>query len=581
MDTENSQVCILLVDQLTDNGTLLNLALCANKPQCVYSIKQVATIEEARNLLSKEKFQLIMLNDSIELNASIRSLLDSFQAQPNVPIIIIGNETDEQKALEAISFGAQDYLIKSQLWDSAYVKRIVRHAIVRQQLKSQMEVTRERHKQMAYYDPLTQLPNRQLFYDRISQTVNQAKRNQSQFALLFIDLDNFKTVNDRHGHSAGDEVLRIVAQRLSKGIRASDTVARLGGDEFTVILNQVKDPNQAANIVRTLLRSVQEPIYYGQYELKIGASIGVSLYPNDASSIEELISYADQAMYASKEKQKNSYQIFHPQLAARYEIKQNLFASLQNAIPKQQLKLYYMPRVKVPENRITALEGLCHWNHPKLGLLKSTEFLPMADEEDLIFSIDKWALHRAFQDIKYMMNHDNFEVTISVNISVKSFMQLDLSSIILGFTSAPEILSRLEIEIPERILLEDYVEVSRKLEQLRQHNITLTLDNFGSGLTNLNALKMLNFDFVKIDKKFIELPEGSRTKSSHPITSAMIDLIRAFDLTPIVTGIEQASQLELGKRAKAEFAEGFLFSKPQQINSINQSLNKNISALSA
>jgi len=597
LERDQAPIEILLVDKNNESARRLDLALCSGASTCPYRTELAQTISQANARMNQKKFHLVMINDAIENETSLYQLMESICPDTSVPIIIVGDESNEQKAIEAVSFGAQDYLIKPKIWDTPYLKRAIRHAIVRHELKSKLALAQNRHQHLAYYDPLTQLPNRQLFFDRISQAVNQSKRNHSQFALLFIDLDNFKTINDRYGHGAGDEVLRIVAQRLSHGIRESDTVARLGGDEFTIILNQVHDANKTTSIVNELLKTLRKPISYGQHELKTSASIGISVYPKDAQTVEDLISYADQAMYSAKELNSNSYQVFQPHIAARHEGKALLKSSLKEAIPKQQFKLFYLPRVQLQENRITSLEGLCYWDHPKLGRLKPIDFIPLASEEDLIFEIDKWSLQQACSDLALLSQKGIENVNISVNLSVDSFIQLNIEELILKFASSSKVLTKLEIELPERILLEDCLIVSHKLEKLRKLGVKLILDNFGSGLTNLNTLKKLRFDFVKIDKGYVvdikKTPQKDNHKEdslenatdslqeSNSIFSAMINLTKAFNLIPIITGIENQSQIPKDKTPIVNYAQGFYFASPKPFNVIYPLLNQKLETLSA
>jgi len=600
LKTVTTAIEILLVDSNKENANRLNHALCAPGQACAYRTELAQTIPQAHALMKQRQFHLIIITDGLS-DTPTHQLIGLICPSSDIPIIIVGNEDNEQKTLEAVSVGAQDYLTSPKIWDSAYLKRTIRHAIVRHDLKSKLQQKQNRHQQLAYYDPLTQLPNRQLFFDRISQAVNQSKRNQSQFALLFIDLDNFKDINDHYGHNAGDEVLRIVAQRLSKGIRESDTAARLGGDEFTIILNQVHDSEKTASIVNGLLESLQEPILYGQHLLKTSASIGISVYPKDAQSVEDLMTYADQAMYSAKEIKASSYQVFQPHIGERHAGKTLLKSSLKEAIPKGQLKLLYMPRVQLKEIKITSLEGLCYWNHPKLGQLKPTNFIPMASG-DLLFKIDQWSIQQACSDLSKLIDKNILNVNISVNISVESFTQLNLDEIICQLHFSPEVLARLEIELPERILLEDCLLVSNKLEKLRNLGIQLVLDNFGSGLTNLNTLKKLHFDFVKIDKGYVvdqhaddiddrghnhatndadSNKHGCQTNSLSLFT-AMITLANAFNLTPIVTGIERYSQIPVGQTPEVKYGQGFYFaSSPRSFNSTLPLLKGKLETLSA
>ena len=414
---------------------------------------------------------------------------------------------------------------------------------------------------LVLHDPLTKLPNRLLLEDRVQQAVDECRRTSGRCAVLFVDLDRFKTFNDSLGHFAGDEVLRTVATRLRGAVREEDTVSRLGGDEFVVLLRRVTKREDAGEIARKVMASLSRPIVIDEQELRIDSSIGISVYPDHGEDAERLIANADAAMYHVKKGTRATFAYFAPAMSTFFPKRLTLESELRAAIEKQQLVLHYQPKVDLHDGRITGFEALVRWQHPERGLIPPLEFIPLAEETGLIIPLGNWVLRQACVQTKAWQRRGMPGLVVAVNISGVQFRQRDLVQTVSEILEESGLDARyLELEITESVVMEDAAQAKAMLEQLHAMGVGLSIDDFGTGYSSLSYLRRFPIQKLKIDQTFIHdiLVNGEDAS----IVQAIVALAKGLRLQVVAEGVERKDQLDfLRGLGKGEY-QGFLFSKP-------------------
>ncbi|HJV01668.1 MAG TPA: EAL domain-containing protein [Burkholderiaceae bacterium] len=416
--------------------------------------------------------------------------------------------------------------------------------------------------QQANFDPLTQLPNRRMFHDRLAHAILKCQRDGGRIAVLFIDLDHFKEVNDTLGHHQGDVLLVEAAQRIGACVRKSDTVARLGGDEFTVILSGVDEGGRVDTIAQHILDSLRAPFALGEEQAFVSASIGITLYPDDARDIDNLLKHADQAMYAAKGGGRNRFSYFTPTLQVAALNRMRLTNDLRGALKGGQLALYFQPIVHLRTGRIHKAEALIRWTHPQRGMVSPLEFIPLAEASGLIIEIGSWVLRESVQWVRRWRHEHHPEFQVSVNQSPLEFQREDGSyQAWLGELQALDLPGQsVVVEITEGLLLDANSAVSNKLLQLRDAGIQVALDDFGTGYSSLSYLKKFDIDYLKIDRSFTRnlAPESS----DMALSDAIIVMAHKLGLRVIAEGVETAEQRDLLMAAGCDYGQGYLFARP-------------------
>lgn len=414
----------------------------------------------------------------------------------------------------------------------------------------------------ANFDFLTGLPNRQMFHDRLNQEIKKSSRTGQPIALLFIDLDHFKEINDTLGHDLGDAVLKDVAMRLTQCVRESDTVSRLGGDEFTVILGDLDDQGVAERVAQNILSKLSEAFYLESEVVYISASIGITLYPDDATTNETLLICADQAMYAAKQAGRNRYHYFTQAMQESAQNRMRLTNELRSALADHQFKLFYQPIVDLKTNAIHKAEALIRWQHPKRGQISPADFIPIAEETGLIVEIGEWVFHEAVQQASIWRTTHHPEFQISINKSPVQF--LDASS---KYATWPDQLNNLGlsgasivVEITEGMLMDASDHINHKLLEFRDARMQVSLDDFGTGYSSLSYLKKFHIDYLKIDQSFT----SNLTPSSDDMAlcEAIIVMAHRLGMKVIAEGVETPEQRDLLVAAGCDFGQGYLFSRP-------------------
>jgi diguanylate cyclase (GGDEF)-like protein/PAS domain S-box-containing protein len=418
----------------------------------------------------------------------------------------------------------------------------------------------ERIHYMALHDSLTGLPNRILLADRLAQVIALAHRNRRRVAVLMLDLDRFKSVNDSYGHYVGDRLLEGVAARLKGCLRDSDIVARLGGDEFVIVLPEVDDNGGVEEVARKVLTSTAQPFHLETVEVRTSASIGICQYPIDGENPESLLQIADSAMYEAKKMGRNTYSFFTPELTEATRRRQKLEADLHRASERGELTLHYQPLVGIDSGRITAVEALLRWRHTELGTVSPQEFVPMLEELGLIVEVGRWVLKTAcLQSVAWQKKGLPF-VRMAVNISAAQFYQDDIAETVKSVLRETGMDPQgLELELTESLTLGDSESAVRIMHELRQIGVSLSLDDFGTGWSSLSCLRRLPLDRIKIDRSFL------RDIESEPDAEAVVDSIlslgRHLGLPCVAEGVETREQLMYLQGQKCDEMQGFLYSQ--------------------
>lgn len=415
----------------------------------------------------------------------------------------------------------------------------------------------------ANFDTLTELPNRHMFKDRLKQEILKSERACLPLALLLIDLDEFKEVNDTLGHDKGDFLLKEAALRIADCVRATDTIARLGGDEFSVVLSQLNDSNHAEDIAQKILNQLAQPFHLGEEVTYVSASIGITLYPSDAISIESLLKNADQAMYLSKKLGRNRFSYFTPILQESAQNRLQLTNELRGALAGKQFQVYYQPIVELATGSIHKAEALIRWHHPVKGVVSPAEFIPLAEETGLIVEIGFWVFQQAVHQVSHWMKLFNKAFQISVNRSPVQFQEHPKRNHLPCLNYLEDFqLSGMNIifEITEGLLLDAHSGVTETLLKFRDAGIQVALDDFGTGYSSLSYLKKFDIDYLKIDKSFID--HLATDSNDVALCEAIVVMAHKLGLKVIAEGIETAEQHKLLADAGCDYGQGYLFSRP-------------------
>jgi diguanylate cyclase (GGDEF)-like protein/PAS domain S-box-containing protein len=413
----------------------------------------------------------------------------------------------------------------------------------------------------AQHDFLTGLPNRMLFNDRVSQAIILAPRHAKKVAVLFLDLDGFKHINDSLGHPIGDKLLQSIASRLVHCVRGSDTVSRQGGDEFVVLLSEVEHSEDAAITARKMLQTVAEPHSIDQHDLHVTTSIGLSVFPDDGHDAETLIKNADTAMYQAKENGRQSYQFFKPAMNVRAVERQSIEESLRRALEREEFALHYQPKVHLRTGEITGAEALIRWTHPARGPVSPAQFIPVAEDCGLIVPIGNWVLREACKQARAWLDAGLPLGTMAVNISAMEFRHDDfLESVfaILGETGLDP--KSLELELTESVLMKRAESAASVLQTLKARGVQVAVDDFGTGYSSLSYLRKFPVDALKIDQSFVR--EITIVPDDTSIVTAIISMARSLKLRVVAEGVEKLEELEFLQAHQCEEAQGYYFSRP-------------------
>lgn len=441
----------------------------------------------------------------------------------------------------------------------------------------------ERIKHMAYYDSLTGLPNRELLIDRLNQALAHAIRSETCVAIMLLDLDHFKAINDSLGHPVGDKLLSEVAQRLQDSIRDEDTVARLGGDEFVILLTDIgtrEDALTHSTRIADKIRNRLSPAYLIEgHNLIVTPSIGIALYPDDGDTAEALIKHADTAMYQAKDHGRNNYKFFSPAMNVAAVTRLEMEGALRKALKEEQFECVLQPKLSISDNTIIGAELLLRWNHPTMGIVSPGEFIPVAEETGLILPIGTWVMHQACRYAHEILSSQNYfsELNnLSFNVSPRQFSQPDFVSLLQEaiemYGVCPDCL---ELEVTENVLIHDVQKVDKKLKELKELGVGISIDDFGTGYSSLRYLQQLPIDTIKIDRAFVS--EISENHNNAVIVETILAMADHLGMKTIAEGIETEEQLEILRKQGCQSYQGYLYSKPVSPEKFKQLLRTQIS----
>jgi diguanylate cyclase (GGDEF)-like protein/PAS domain S-box-containing protein len=435
---------------------------------------------------------------------------------------------------------------------------------------STLKLAEEQMEFQAYHDVLTLLPNRRMFTDRLNVAIAQNRRSATVLAVMFLDLDHFKTINDTLGHTTGDELLLIVADRLRAAVREEDTVARLGGDEFTLLVGGLREIEDAARVAEKVLQAFQEPVRLGGRDLVVTVSVGVALFPEDGADAETLLRNADNALYRAKELGRDNYQLCTPQLKLRTMERLSLESRLRGAVDRGELELHYQPVLRLDTGEVAGFEALLRWNHPERGLLTPDSFISLAEESRLIVPIGNWVLHEALRTAKALQTGSETP-RMSVNLSARQLQRAEFPDIVArALESSGVAPSALELEVTESAAFENTEASIGALNRLREMGVSIAIDDFGTGYSSLTHLKYMPIDCVKIDRSFIR--DLVIDPSDAAIVTAVINIARMLKLRVVAEGVETKEQVRFLRERRCYEMQGMLFSPPVRADRLRELL---------
>jgi diguanylate cyclase (GGDEF)-like protein len=550
---------LLLVEDNLGDARLLREMLNGQNSLNIQS-KQLETMTAAEAHLAKHAVDIILLDLGLPDAQGLEAIRRAHAAAPGVPLVVLTGLDDESLAVQALQLGAQDYLIKGQI-ETRGLLRALRYAIERKTMESAALAMARQMAHSAEHDFLTGLPNRMLLNDRVGQAIALARRHTRKVAVLFLDLDGFKHINDSLGHPVGDKLLQSVAKRLVDCIRGSDSVSRQGGDEFVVLLLDLEHAEDAAVTARRMLETVALPHCIDQHDLHVTASIGVSVYPDDGLDADTLIKNADTAMYQAKENGRRSFQFFKPAMNVRAVERQFIEEGLRRALERRELVLHYQPKVNLMTGAIAGAEALLRWTHPTRGPIAPADFIPVAEECGLILPIGAWVLREACAQARTWMNAGLPVTSMAVNVSAMEFRDKNFLDGLFAILRETGLDPRfLELELTESVLMKRAEFTASILQTLRKRGVQVAVDDFGTGYSSLSYLRKFPVDALKIDQSFVR--QISTSGDDTTIVKAVIGMARSLKLRVIAEGVETLEEVAFLRAYRCEEAQGYYFSRP-------------------
>ncbi len=552
--TADQQLRVLHIEDDLLDMRQVNIALKKNP---IYRIDytHVTTMKDAVGVLGKQDYDLVFLDLSLPDGFGLGLVQTVNSVLPDKPVIILSGNEDTQLMLEAIEYGAQEYLPKDQL-NAGALLRAIRYALDRKRMEARLT-------HLSNHDPLTGLANRTLCKDRLEHALARARRQNTSVALMFIDLDFFKSINDTFGHEIGDQVLKLAADRLRECVREDDTVARLGGDEFIVILEGLQSDDVVSYIAEKIIEALSKVFAVGEYEVHITASIGISVHQGvDEADAYQLMKYSDLAMYQAKSEGRNDVKYFTN--AMRNASKRRIFLEkgLKDALNNKEFVLAYQPQID-HGNRLIGAEALLRWHHPQLDLLMPNTFLPLLLESNQIFAVNDWILQTACQQWKRWLDEGLVpgDSSVSINLDARQFGQKNLIELVEKALTASGLRGdQLDLEITENLLMKNTEKNIQILNELKKLGVSLSLDDFGTGFCSLSYLKYFPVDRLKLDRTFVKniLAEAA----DRAIAASVITLANKLQIEVLAEGVDSKEKSELLQEYGCHLFQGFFYGKP-------------------
>ena len=560
---EQKRISVLLIEDNMADARLVQEML-SESVNFAFDFNHVENISKAHTHIKKNRYDVILLDLSLPDSFGLDTVQSLVTANPDLPIVVLSGTGDEKVAMDAVQNGAQDYLVKGQ-GASALLSRSLRYAIERKRTEQKMSY-------LAQYDVLTNLPNRTLFSLRLNQAINIAKRNNKKLALLFMDLDNFKVINDTQGHEVGDQVLKVAAKTMKDCVRETDTLARLGGDEFVLLVDDVDDEVELRHVADKFLSAFEFPIEISGRIYTLTTSIGISVYPNDGESADMLLQTSDTAMYEAKARGRNAYVYYKPELTTLVHERVKLESELRTAIINEDLVVYYQPIYSMGENEIVAVEALVRWQHAEKGLIPPDDFIYLAEETGLINELGKYVVKTASQQCMKWWLDGLKEFTLSVNISAKQ-LEVGYSNVLIEALKELNFpFRKIELEVTESLVMPSNKTVLAELETIREVGINISMDDFGIGYSSLSQLKTLPISKLKIDKSFVmNIPND---RDDMVIAKTIIAMGHSLGLVVVAEGVETEEQKQFLQSEKCDLLQGYYFSRPMPADELEKMLRE-------
>ena len=553
---------ILVVEDDPENVTILRKLMAESLPDtsCVHA----QSLSHAIEMLAERAFRLAVVDLELADSGGLETVLSLRRTVPELPLVVLGVLDDELVQNQVLKAGAQDYLVKSRL-DEYNLRRSVRYALERKELEDRLTF-------LSQSDPVTGLPNRASLLQFLGRAVSRARSQDAKVAVLLLDLDRFKIVNDSLGHDMGDRLLKVVADRLRENLRDVDIVARLGGDEFAILLEGVSSDDEAVATAQRLLEALTPPARLNDYEIASTGSIGVALYPDHAESATELLQRADRAMYRAKQNGRDGYALYSDENEeSRSGVLERLTfeSGVRHALERDEYVVFFQPQLTLDRKRLVAVEALVRWNHPKAGLIPPGRFIPFLESSGLIKGVGDWVLRTSCHQVKLWQDEVFPELRLSVNLSARQFEGTDLVATVeraLSESGLPA--TDLELEITESLLMRDTERTRATLQELKALGVRIAIDDFGTGYSSLAYLTTFPLDCLKIDRSFVH--DITTNDDDRTVAEAIIGLGHNLRLDVVAEGVETEEQL--GLLSECDGFQGFLISRPQPSQAARQLL---------
>ena len=565
---------------VVDDDPMIRMLVTETLQQLGFVVEEADDGRQALDFMGRCQPDVVLLDvlmpemDGFQACQTIRALSHG----EHTPILMMTGLDDIESIDHAFEVGATDFITKPLNY--AILGHRVRYLLRTMQAFENVRKSKKEIHHLAFYDALTNLPNRRLFGDRLQQAVEAARRNDHLMGILFIDIDNFKRINDSFGHSVGDKLLRTVAAQLVACLRRCDSVgrevdenqvsvSRLGGDEFTVLLTHLEKAEDAARVAKRIIEAVSVPFLLGDEEVVVTPSIGISVFPYDGDGAEDLIKNADTAMFHAKEQGKNNYQFYTNSMSATAFERLSMENALRKALGNDELLVYYQPKIDLVSGRAIGMEALIRWNHPEMGLISPAEFIPLAEETGLIVPIGEWVLRTVCKQIRDWRDTGSEVLRVAVNLSACQFRQTMLLQVVGQIIDETGIGAEwLELELTESVIMDNIQTSSTVLRDLKKMGVHISMDDFGTGYSSLSLLKRLPLDTLKIDQSFVR--DITTDPDDAAIVDAIISLAHSLRLRVIAEGVETSEQLEFLRSRGCDEVQGYLFSRPRPVVEIER-----------
>src|SRR3990167_7580573 len=558
VDKNSKPLNILVVDD--DRGDIKQFRRILKETGLSHQCTAVADIEKALIACTSHSFDCVFIDYRMPGMNGLDGLIFLHHQFPETPVIMLTGSGDEMVATEAMKRGAADYIIKENL-SPELLKKSISNAIEKAFLEKQVHDKESKIEYIAYHDYLTNIPNRRFFHHDVSKAIVHAERNKKMIAVMLLDLDRFKNINDTLGHEAGDQLLKLVTARLQSVLRAEDTLARLGGDEFGVMTSGFVNKENAALISKNLIHSLAKSFVINNKKINITTSVGIALYPSAGTTVSDLLRNADQAMYVAKHRGGNNFEFYSPEGYLKMTKRLRIENALKNAVKNQELYLCYQPIYNLVDNSLFGVEALLRWHHPEFGKTSISEIISVAEESGLIIQICDWVLNEALRQFKAWQLNTSQVFKLAINLSAKNLAAPDWCAKVKKLTENYHIdLHPLIFELTETDVIQDMKNMNHVLSELITIGAEIFIDDFGTGFSSISMIQNLPVSGFKNDQSCIQGIEQNET--SRNLVKSLFVLADNMKLTVVVEGIETQGQLDFVKSYAKGKGQGYYLSKP-------------------